>query len=81
MIIKTIKDYDGYFTKLVESWIARKTAPFKHETVEITSGPYHPDAVFYSSDGNTLKLDFYSALRVGFGSLSTVDVDAIIDLL
>jgi len=77
-------DYDGYFGRMVAEWIGRKStsgAQFKHHTIEITSGPYRNDAVTYVSRNRRLVLDFYSALRTGFGSLSDQDILDIIELL
>lgn len=74
-------DYDGYFERWVRAMLERKEGPARHETIEVSAGPYRSSAVTYHSDGKTLKLDFYSALRSGFGSLSEQDVKDLIALL
>lgn len=84
-------DYSGYFTRLVEHWIAAKAAsgtPFKSATIVITAGPWRSYAVAYEIDRGsddsvpyTLNLDFYSALRTGFGQLTDEDVQGITALL
>lgn len=80
-LITVKRDYEGYFESLVRKWISSKTTPFKHQEIIINSGPYRVDAVTTHSKGNTLELDFYSAIRAGFGSLSEEEVKEIIDLL
>jgi|SRR3972149_10856452 len=77
-------DYDGYFESLVRSWVnekARRGLSFKHHQIEITAGPYRSSAVSYRSSKGIIELDFYSALRVGFGGLSKSDVEDMINLL
>lgn len=77
-------DYDRYFERLVDGWIQRKRAagePFAHDKIVVTAGPYRPDAVSYRSKDGRLHLDFYSALRTGFGSLSEADIEEILKLL
>jgi hypothetical protein len=72
------KDYDGYFEKAVRSWVAEKVEhgeKFLHSTIVVNSGPYRSCAVDCTSDGvSKLTLDFYSAVRNGFGGLSRRDV-------
>jgi hypothetical protein len=77
-------DYDRYFERLVDGWIMRKRdagTPFNHRYVRVTAGPYRASAVSYESANGILHLDFYSALRTGFGSLSADDVAGIVELL
>lgn len=76
--IIVLQDYDGYFEGWYESMRLYGLQP-KCEKVIITAGPYRSNAVICepSNDGKTLEIDFYSALRNGFGGLSTEDVDAI----
>jgi len=74
-------DYDGYFERLVKSWVARKSGKFNHSLIHITAGPYRSAAVSFEKDGDTLHLDFYSALRTGFGALSEAEILQIIELL
>jgi hypothetical protein len=75
------RDYDGYFERLVNSWIDRKTGKFNHKTIVIYSGPYRSSAVSFHKNGDSITLDFYAALRAGFGSLSEAEVSQIIELL
>jgi hypothetical protein len=81
--IEVLSDYDGYFEALVRRWVDRKTTEFKFKKIQISSGPYRADAVrVYQREGQpTVVLDFYSALRTGFGHLSETDVNAIIEML
>jgi Uma2 family endonuclease len=82
--LRVHSDYDRYFERLVDSWIMRKRdegGTFKHAYVVVTAGPYRPDAVTTRSQDDALHIDFYSALRTGFGSLSESDVQAIMELL
>ena len=73
-------DYDGYFEALVRSFIERKSE-FRHHTIVITSGPWRSYAVSYESKDGTLHLDFYSALRTGFGSISESEVNEMVELM
>lgn len=78
------QDYEGYFEALVKHWVERKVqsgVPFKNRKIYVTAGPYRPAAVAYEVVGDTLKLDFYAALRRGFGALSEQDVVELIELL
>lgn len=80
-IIEVKKDYDGYFERLVKGWVAKKKGDFKHKKIVISSGPWRSDAISYQSDGETIVLDFYAALRNGFGWLSAKEQEEIIELL
>lgn len=79
------EDYDGYFESFVKGLIARKaerrTQEFKHFKIVITAGPWRPYAVMWEEKDDGLYLDFYSALRRGFGSLSSEEVDELTKLL
>jgi len=82
--LRVDSDFEGYFERLVDGWIMRKRdagEPFKHGQILVTAGPYRPSAVTYESWSGTLHLDFYSALRAGFGSLSERDVEELVALL
>ena len=79
--LTVVQDFDGAFERLVRRWIARKVGSFKHTEIRITSGPYRSSAVSYTSRNGVLTLDFYSALRTGFGALSDDDVKALVELL
>ena len=88
--IEVMSDYDDHFLNLVKGWILRKNHSgelFKHQKIIISAGPWRPYAVHYESsldpDTNikTLEIDFYAALRAGFGQLSEQDVNDLINLL
>jgi hypothetical protein len=87
--LRVDSDYDRYFESLVDRWIDEKRhsdKSFKHEIVRVTAGPYRSSAVSYRSfvddaGRKIIHLDFYSALRTGFGSLSAQDVVEIKELL
>lgn len=81
-VIEVKRDYDGYFEGLVRGILKQVPNP-RSERIVINSGPYRPSAVTYAWDEatKTMTLDFYSALRRGFGSLSTTDLVALGQLL
>jgi hypothetical protein len=87
--LRVDSDYDRYFESLVDKWIDEKRVAggtFRHEQVRVTAGPYRSSAVSFRSftleDGKKIiHLDFYSALRSGFGSLSAQDIVEIKELL
>lgn len=82
--LRVHSDYDQYFERLVDSWIQAKrqaNQSFNHTAIVVTAGPYRSAAVSYEKKGDVLHLDFYSALRTGFGSLSASDIAAITELL
>jgi hypothetical protein len=80
--IKVNSDYDGYFESLVKGWLKKKEN-FNHDIISISAGPWRSAAVSYESftKEKRIHLDFYSALRTGFGLLTESDVAEIIDLL
>ena len=70
------QDYDGYFETLVRKWCEKKLSngqTLKHAAIVVDSGPYRSSALSYRSEGDTLYLDFYSAIRVGFGKLGPIE--------
>lgn len=75
------EDYDGYFEGLVKGMIENKNGKFKHKKIVVTSGPYRPYTMGYESKDDTINIDFYSAIRNGFGSLSNDDIDQMTELL
>jgi hypothetical protein len=79
--ITVLNDFDGYFEDLVDSWCAMHSGPFKHERIMIAAGPWRASAVAYVDAGDVLWLDFYSALRNGFGALTDEDIVNIVELL
>lgn len=82
-IIRVDSDFDGYFKSVLQSWIDRKTDPFKHEIISISAGPWRSYAVQFEKypEEKRIHFDFYSALRTGFGSLSSDEIKQIIELL
>jgi hypothetical protein len=78
-------DYDGYFERLGRRIVelAENTGkPLWCETVVITAGPYRTYALDVSRrDPSTAHLDFYSAIRKGYGSLPEADLQRAADLL
>lgn len=80
--ISVERDYDGYFERLVISWVAeqrRRGLLARHKKIIIDANPYASCAVSARSDGvETLQLEFYSAVRTGFGRLTDADRDSLI---
>lgn len=79
-------DYDGYFEGLVRSMVKEKVAsgkPFNHTKIVVTAGPWRQSALSYASDEETktITLDWYAALRRGFGEFSDQDRKETIELL
>lgn len=74
-----LNDYDGYFQNLVKSWLDRRTTPFQNKKIFISAGPYRASAVTVIPKKDGLHLDFYSAIRTGFGSLPEEDIEEIIE--
>lgn len=77
-------DYDGYFAKVVDQLVAthaRYDGAFNHSRIVVTAGPYRPYAVQFEKDGDTIRLDFYAAIRNGFGQLSGSDLRELARLL
>lgn len=72
--IEVKNDYDGFF----ENW-AKKLAEEldtqgnqKIEKITVNSGPYRSYGVNYTQEGSSIiHLDFYSAVRNGFGDIGT----------
>lgn len=85
--IKILSDFDGYFKTMVESLIDKKVKAgkeFKHKTIEVSAGPFRAYAVMAlesREDNSVMKLDFYSALRKGFGEISEAEIDQIVEML
>jgi len=85
-IVQVDSDYEGYFAGLVNRWIEEKAKQgkrFNHKVVSISAGPWRMAAVSFETfkEEKRIHLDFYSALRVGFGSLSRTEVEEIEELL
>lgn len=74
IIIKS--DFDGYFERLTRQIVSLAQSP-KAKRVIVTAGPYRCDALTVNKvkdDPDAVNLDFYSAIRNGFGSLSQEDL-------
>jgi hypothetical protein len=83
-IIVIDRDFDNYFKELVESWIEQKLKSsdpvFKSKKIIIDAAPYRMYAVQCKvEEEGALRIEFYSAIRTGFGSLSKADIISIID--
>jgi hypothetical protein len=78
-------DFDGYFENLTRQIIARARSnghEFKFKKVTVTAGPWRSVACSVNKvDNNTVNLDFYSALRTGFGIITDDDLAGIGKLL
>lgn len=76
------QDYDDYFLRLVQNWIGeqrKRGLKSRHQKIVVEACPYNSTAVSARSDGETtLHLEFYAALRTGFGRLTERDVEALI---
>ena len=78
------KDYNGYFEGLVRRLVGEKEkagAPFKHTEIKISAGPWRQYGVAYECNGNIVHMYFYAALRCGFGSLSTEELEGLKGIL
>lgn len=74
-------DYDGYFEGLTKRIVALVTNP-KYETVIVSAGPYRAYSMYLTKiDDKTCGIDYYSAIRAGFGSLSEDDLISAAKLL
>lgn len=67
--VKVLRDYEGYFE--AEAKRIAEELPQQGITIEVEAGPYKSQDVYYSvsKDNKTIHLEYYSAVRVGFGSL------------
>ena len=65
------QDYDGFFenwtNQLIKELESNPSNTIKK--VEVTSGPFRNYGLDYKKKVNTVYLDFYSAVRNGFGSI------------
>lgn len=77
-VVRVIRDYEGYFEALVRKLVDTKAEPFKNKEIWVNSGPWRTDAcVTRRIAEGVIELDFYSALRTGFGSLTKADKESI----
>lgn len=76
--IVIVNDYDGYFQRWSEK-LAEELEKVDNEvikTIRVDSGPYRNSGLSYSlSKDGVLDLDFYSAVRTGFGSIGVTQED------
>lgn len=80
-VVEVLQDYDGYFEGVVRRWVEEKGPPFRHDVIQVSAGPWRPYAVAFRDAGATLTLDFYSAIRAGFGELAASEVEKIKEML
>jgi hypothetical protein len=74
MIICVESDYGGYFEAIARKIVSLAPNP-KYKRMIVTAGPYRLYALTVDKvDDETVQLDFYSAIRAGFGSLSENDL-------
>lgn len=78
-------DFDGYFERLTRKIVddaAERGHEFKHKKAVVSAGPWRAQALrVVSLDAETVSVDYYSALRTGFGALSEDDTRAAGELL
>ena len=72
--VKVLRDYDGYFEREAKS-IAAELPQLGYE-ITVYAGPYASADVSYSvnNEKKQINLEYYSAVRVGFGRLWHDDV-------
>lgn len=72
--VKAIRDYDGYFEREAKD-IAAEIPQLGYEII-VEAGPYKSCDVSYKIDDENKKiyLEYYSAVRVGFGSVWHDDI-------
>lgn len=70
------QDFDGYFERVARQIASYALAP-KFKRIIVTAGPYRSDALTVNKvkdDPEAINLDFYSAIRNGFGQLTETDL-------
>lgn len=82
LIVKS--DYDGFFeawSSRVKEELEKKSSTIKE--IVVTSGPYRSYGMSYSlnKDKTRLELDFYSAVRTGFGSIGCTPQELVEELM
>jgi hypothetical protein len=80
------RDFDGYFEGLAKQIVdiaVSKNRPFITHQIVVTSGPWRCVALSVNCLPSTgeINLDFYSAIRNGFGSLSQADLEGAAEML
>lgn len=77
---KIVRDFDGYFERYTKELMTKVDNP-RIKAVEIDSGPYRPYSVNcgFNKETGTLKFDYYSAIRAGFGTITSQDRESLIN--
>lgn len=75
-LVVVVKDYDGFFER--EAQRVAEQLPQMGLTIQVTAGPYRPYDVHYHVRKNEkiVELDYYAAVRNGFGNPHTDEVIA-----
>ena len=78
--VVTESDYENYFTQWVHG-VAQELSDLPDhniDTLEVSAGPYRSYGLDIKVDKNANKasLDFYSAIRTGFGSIGCTQKEA-----
>lgn len=76
--IKVESDFDGYFEHRVRA-VLSKVLNCPWEEIYISAGPWRLYGMSASHRGKVLYLDFYSALRTGFGSLEDEEIQQVLE--
>lgn len=82
LIIKS--DYDGFFeawSSRVKEELEKKSSTIKE--IVVTAGPYRSYGMTYelNQDKTRLELDFYSAVRNGFGGIGCTPEELVQELM
>jgi hypothetical protein len=70
--VRIINDYDNFFgswaNELAQE-LSKLSSSSSIQEITVNSGPYRSYGMSYNLKDNVLHLDFYSAARMGFGSI------------
>lgn len=81
VVVDVVSDYDGFFLGLTEEILAG-VVDCAYSRVVVSAGPFRSYGILVSKvDDDTVSLDYYSALRNGFGALSERDIAGVRQLL
>lgn len=77
---RIVRDFDGYFERFTKELMTKVGNP-RIKAVEINAGPYRPYSVDckFDKDTGTLKFDYYSAIRAGFGMITSQERESLIN--
>lgn len=80
--IVVINDYNNYFKNWAENLAKELDSNSNNKIKKITvnSGPYRNHGLTYTRKEEVLHLDFYSAVRTGFGSIGITPKEFAIEL-